>query len=120
MRVLWSIERLNDLLNVSAPTIQGLFPFCQKVVPLINRSHAGNRAGLMVENLIGDVRRNAQSGHSRNDRASSIMNSPTSDPAQFVKGRLFLSETLKALSTRGAKDVRFARTRFDHHPGRLR
>ena len=38
------------------PTIQRFLALRQKVMPLINGCHSRNRSGLMVENLIGDVR----------------------------------------------------------------
>jgi hypothetical protein len=109
---------LDYFTDVPAPTIQRFLALSQKVVPLINGRHSRNRPRLMVENLVRDMRRNAQSRHSRNDRASQIIKSPTSDAAQLVNGPLFSSKALKPLSPRGAKDVRFARAGIDYVPGR--
>ena len=111
---------LDYFTDVPAPTIQRLLALSQKVVPLINGRHSRNSPRLMVEDLVGDMRGNAQSRHSRNDRASQIMKSPTSDTAKSVDGSLSPSELLKPLSPCRAKNVRFARAGLDYLPSRFR
>ena len=59
---------LDYFTDVSAPTIQRFLPLNEKVVPLINSGHSRNRTRSMVEDLVRDMRGNAQSRHSRNDR----------------------------------------------------
>ena len=51
-----------------APKIQGIAPFGKELVTLIDSGHAGDGAGLMVEDLVGDVRRNAESCHTAYSR----------------------------------------------------
>jgi hypothetical protein len=58
---------LDYFTNVPTPTIQRFLAHSQKVVPLIDGGDSGNRARLMIEDLVGDVRGNAQSRHSRED-----------------------------------------------------
>jgi hypothetical protein len=58
---------LDYFTNVPTPTIQRFLALSQKVVPLIDGGDSGNRARLMIEDLVGDVRGNAQSRHSRKD-----------------------------------------------------
>ena len=65
--------RLDYFTDVPAPTIQRFLALSQKVVPLINGRHSRNRACLMVEYLVRDMRGNAQSRHSRNNRAPQIV-----------------------------------------------
>ncbi len=53
------LEGLDYVLNVSTPAIKGLFAFEQEIMPLIDGGNAGNRACLMVEDLVGNVRGHA-------------------------------------------------------------
>ena len=54
---------LNNVFDVSAPTIQRFLTLGQKVVPLIDGSDSRNCAGLMVEDFIRDMWRHSQPGH---------------------------------------------------------
>ena len=73
LRVSCSNFGLDYFTDVPAPTMQRFLALSQKVVPLINGRHSRNRPRLMVEDLVGDMREDAQSRHSRNNRASQIM-----------------------------------------------
>jgi hypothetical protein len=84
---------------MSAPTVKRFLPFEQEIVALIDRRNSGNRAGLVVEDLIRDVGWHAQACHPRNDGASQIMQSPSSDTRAFVKFRLGLTKILKVRPT---------------------
>jgi hypothetical protein len=47
---------LDYFTNVPTPTILRFLALSQKVVPLIDGGDSGNRARLMIEDLVGDVR----------------------------------------------------------------
>jgi hypothetical protein len=59
LQMIRNFERLNDVLDVNTPAIQRILSLSQKFMPLVDGSNAGNRARLMVEDFVGDVRRNA-------------------------------------------------------------
>ena len=56
-------------MNVFPPKLECLFALLHELVPLIDRGHAGNRPGLVVEDLVGNVRRDAQRAPSRKPRS---------------------------------------------------
>jgi hypothetical protein len=56
--------------------IQGFLPFCKELVPLVHRSDAGDRAGLMVQNFVCNMRRHAEGRHSRDAGATKVMQAP--------------------------------------------
>jgi hypothetical protein len=49
----------------------------KEIMPLVDRSYAGDRPTLMVENLVGDVRRNAETRHAGNAGSPQIMQTPS-------------------------------------------
>jgi hypothetical protein len=81
-------KRLDGAFDVGAPTIQRLFAFGKKFVPLVDGSYTGNRPFLMVENLIGNMRRHSKPGHAGNYGSSEVMQPPSSDSREFVKRAL--------------------------------
>jgi len=66
-------KRPNNVFDVRTPTIQRFFALCQEFVPLVHRRYTGNRARLVVENFIGDMRRHAEPGHAGNYATSAVM-----------------------------------------------
>ena len=72
-------KRPNNVFDVRTPTIQRFFALCQEFVPLVNGRDTGNRARLVVENFIGDMRWNAEPGHARNYCPPEIMQTPSGD-----------------------------------------
>jgi hypothetical protein len=76
---------LQQIRNMSAPPIQGLFAFCQKLMALVHGGYAGDRPPLMVEYLVGNMRGDAKPRHARNTGASQIMEPPACDLGEFVE-----------------------------------
>ena len=72
-------KRLDGALDVRAPSIQCLLAFGEKFMPLIDRCYAGNRARLVVENFVGDMRWNAVPGHAGNYSPPEIMQAPSTN-----------------------------------------
>ena len=62
-----SFDGLSDM---RSPKIECFFPFLKEFMPLVDGRYARNRTRLMVEDLVSDMRGNAQPCHSRNNRAS--------------------------------------------------
>ena len=50
---------------MGSPSLKCLFAFRKKLVALIDGGDARNRAGLVIQNLVGHVRRDAQSRQKR-------------------------------------------------------
>ena len=65
--------RLYKVLDVSAPAIQRFLTLSQKFMALINGRHPGNRPGLVIEDLVSDVRRHTQPCHPRDDGSPEIV-----------------------------------------------
>jgi hypothetical protein len=50
--------------NVSTPSLECLPALREELVPLVYGGNPGDRARIVVENLVRDVRRNPEAGHS--------------------------------------------------------
>ena len=79
MFISFDAKRLDDALDVRTPTIQRIFAFGKKFVPLVHGRNTGNRARLVVENFIGDMRRHAEPGHAGNYCPPEIMQPPSAN-----------------------------------------
>jgi hypothetical protein len=86
--VLLGAKNSDYLFDMSAPTIQRLFSLGQKFVALVDGRHSRNRPLLVVENLIGNMRRHSKPGHTRNYGSSEIVEPPSGDAGEFVKRAL--------------------------------
>jgi hypothetical protein len=73
----WRPKRPNNVFDVRTPTIQRFFALREEFVPLVHRRYTGNRARLVVENFIGDMRRHAEPGHAGNYGASEVVQPPS-------------------------------------------
>ena len=65
---------------MGSPSLKCLFAFRKKLVALIDGGDARNRAGLVIQNLVGHVRCDAQSRHPGNTGSPQIMKSPSRHP----------------------------------------
>src|SRR5215210_1142735 len=77
------------------PTIQRLFAFCDELVALIDGGHAGDRSGLVIEDLVSDMGRDAEPGHPRDAGPAQIVNSPVLHAAHRIQLCLALTEVLE-------------------------
>jgi len=55
---------IDERRDMDAPQVERRPPLREKFVALVNRGDARNRSGLVIENLVGDMRRNAKARHS--------------------------------------------------------
>lgn len=60
---------------------------------LVDGGDAGDRAGLVVQNLVGNVRGNAEGGHAADDCAAKVMKDPISYAADLIQLLLGSGET---------------------------
>ena len=54
---------LQQASDMGTPALQRILALCEKLVTLIDGRYAGDSPGLMIENLVGDVRSDAEPGH---------------------------------------------------------
>src|SRR5215207_6420206 len=88
-------RRLEESADMPPPTIQRVLAFCDELVALIDGRHAGDRSGLVIEDLVGDMGRDAEPCHPRHTGPAQIMNSPVLHAAHPVKLCLALTEVLE-------------------------
>src|SRR5262249_56251525 len=62
--------------DVDPPSLKGFPTLSKKLVALINSCDPRDRAGLVIENLVGDVGRDAEPGHARGPGPAQVV-----DPA---------------------------------------
>ena len=74
-------EGFDYLGDMSAPAVESLFALGQEFVALIDCRHPRNRPRLVVEDFVGNVRRNAQASHSGDHGSSQIVHAPSRDGA---------------------------------------
>src|SRR5215212_564204 len=94
-RGLWAAFCGAQSRNVLSPELQCVLTFLVKLVTLIDRSHPGNRAALVVEDLICHVRRNPEPGHAGDHCPAQIVQRPVAHPRQSVELRLCLRVALE-------------------------
>jgi hypothetical protein len=80
---------------MGTPRFKSFSAFGEKIVALINSCNARDRAGLMIENFVGDVWSYAEPCHSGNAGSSQIMKSPSGDAGKLVDLSLARTEVLK-------------------------
>ena len=66
-------QHTDNMVNVRAPAIQRFLALGQKFMPLINGRYPGNRSGLVIEDLVSDVRRHTQPCHPGDDGSPEIV-----------------------------------------------
>jgi hypothetical protein len=59
-------KRLDGAFDVGAPSIERVLAFGKEIVSLVNGGNTRNRPFLVVENLIGNMRRRSKPGHAGN------------------------------------------------------
>src|SRR5262249_50515872 len=88
---------------MSTPTVQRIFALRQKLVTLIDGGNPGDRPTLVVENLVGDVRRNPKTRHAGHTRSPQIVKAPARHAREFVELAFGGAEVLKGLFAREGK-----------------
>ena len=95
----------NNLAHVSAPPFERNPTLVKKFVALVDGRDAGDRTGLMIEHLIGNVWSNSQTRHPRYARAPQIVKTPSRNPGDFVKFVFGSREGLERFGSRSSKHV---------------
>jgi hypothetical protein len=93
--------------KVGSPLFKGILALRKELVPLVHCRYPGDRSGLVVENLIGDVGRNAKTSHSRHAGASQIVKAPPGDTGYCIELALRVAEVLKWMHP-GSRKYEFA------------
>src|SRR6266849_1424435 len=88
------------------PKIECFFSLQEELVPLIYSSNPGDRAGLVVENLVRDMGCDAKSGHPGYASSAQIVNAPSGYPGELVELTFRTTELVKWL---GSKDREYVR-----------
>jgi hypothetical protein len=71
--------------NVSSPSFECLLALREKFVPLIYGGNPRDRAGVVIENLVRDVRRNPEAGHSRYAGPPEVMKAPPCHSGDLIE-----------------------------------
>src|SRR5258706_2565355 len=80
---------------MSAPAFQCVIALVEKIMALIDCGNARDRSGLVIENFVGDVRRDAEACHPRYAGAPQIVKTPVVYARHVVKLPLRKGESLK-------------------------
>ncbi|SRR5713101_5709607 len=80
---------------MSAPAFQCVIALVEKIMALIDGGNARDRSGLVIENFIGDVRRDAEACHPRYASAPQIVKTPVLYVRLVIKLPLRKGESLK-------------------------
>src|ERR1043166_8280326 len=98
--------RGNKLMYVLSPSIQSLLTFRHEIVPLVYGSNARDRAGLVVEDLVGDVRRNTKPSHAGDTCPAQVMKTPISNLRKLVELSFGMTEPAKWHCPSGREYIR--------------
>ena len=82
---------------MGSPPIEGFLALGKKFVPLVHGRNPGNCASLVIQDLIGHVRRDSEPGHSRDAGPTQIVKSPTGNSGYLVKMTLSATKHVKWL-----------------------
>jgi len=104
---------------MGSPPIEGFLALGKELVPLVHGRNSGNCASLVIQDLIGQVRRDSEPGHSRDAGPTQIVKSPTTNSTYLVK--LTFSATIHVKSPHPVKreDKSLPRLSILQHSERL-
>ena len=75
----------HDAGNVTSPSFECLLALREEFVPLVYGGNPGDRAGIVIENLVGDVRRNPEAGHPGYAGPAEVMKAPPGHSGQLIE-----------------------------------
>src|SRR5262249_43694447 len=90
--------RRHEIADVRTPRFEGGEPFLEILNPVVDGCNASDRAAHVVEHLVDNVRRNAQSRHAGGSRATKVVQDPMGN-----RGRLVAQLVPFGLEHRGIK-----------------
>ena len=70
--------------DVSSPSFECLLALREEFVPLVYGGNPRDRAGIVIENLVRDVRRNPEAGHSGYTSPAQVMKSPPRHSGELI------------------------------------
>ena len=71
--------------NVSSPSFEGLLALREEFVSLVYRGNPRDRAGIVIENLVRDGRRNPEASHSGYARPAEVMKAPPGHSGDLIE-----------------------------------
>jgi hypothetical protein len=71
--------------NVSTPSFECLLALREELVPLVYGRNPRDRAGIVIENLVGDVRRNPEAGHPGYAGPAEVMKAPPGHSGELIE-----------------------------------
>jgi hypothetical protein len=75
----------HDVGNVTSPSFECLPTLREELVPLVYGRNPRDRAGVVIENLVGDVRRNPEASHSRYAGPAEVMKAPPGHSGELIE-----------------------------------
>ena len=100
-----TLSAFEERLNIAAPCFERYFSLVQKFMALVDGGHTRDRSGLVVEDLVGDVRRDAEFCHAADDGAANVMEPPIRHSAQLVQSGLGLGKAAERRPSVRREDV---------------
>ena len=104
-----------NLGNMSTPAFQRVLTFSEKIVALINGRNPRDRPGLMIENLVGNMWRNPESGHPGHAGPAQIVKSPFGYSGELVEPSFSSAKLSEGLGSQNGEDERASRGHVPHH-----
>src|SRR5262249_58160404 len=92
--------------NVGPPSLKGFPTLSKKLVALVNSCDPRDRAGLVIENLVGDVGRDAEPGHARDAGPAQVVEPPPSNTGELIEDTFGSTEFLEGLGSKQREDIR--------------
>src|SRR5262249_59759918 len=92
--------------NVGPPSLKGFPTLSKKRVALVNSCDPRDRAGLVIENLVGDVGRDAEPGHARDAGPAQVVEPPPSNTGELIEDTFGSTEFLERLGSKQREDIR--------------
>jgi hypothetical protein len=75
----------DNVRNVSSPSFECLLALREEFVPLVYGGNPRDRAGIVIENLVRDVRRNPEAGHSGHAGPTEVMKAPPGHSGELIE-----------------------------------
>jgi hypothetical protein len=89
-----------DIRDMCSPPFERFLALGHELVPLVHRSYARDRSGLVVQNLVGYVGGDAKTGHPWHARPPKIVKAPSGDTRYRIEFALGVVEVLTDASQR--------------------
>ena len=71
--------------NMTSPSFECLLALREEFVPLVYGGNPRDRAGIVIENLVRDVRRNPEAGHPGYAGPAEVMKAPPGHSGELIE-----------------------------------